>query len=93
MTFDRRTFLSGGVALGFGSWLWGRCGQGIAQSLAATNGQKLALLLGSGQGNGDRPPLLGCANDMEMLGEVLRSRYLFSPSDVVNVGHKGRHFI
>lgn len=92
MTFDRRTFLRGGVALGFGSWVWGNVGRSMGRSLAATNGQKLALLLGIGQGGTGRDNLPGCTNDSALLAEVLQGRYDFSADNLVSLGAEKETF-
>jgi len=85
MTFDRRTFLRGGMALGFGSWVWGRGGQPMAQSLAASTSQRLALLIGVGSVGGGLGTLKGCGADVEGLAAVLRLRYGFLPADIVTL--------
>lgn len=86
MIFDRRAFLRNGVALGFGSWVWSSFGRRMGQSLAATNGQKLGLLLDIGRGESGRESLPGCATDLELLGEVLQGRYGFSGDNLVSFG-------
>ena len=85
MTFDRRTFLRGGMALGFGVGVWGRGGQPMAQSLAASTSQRLALLIGVGSVGGGLGKLKGCGSDVERLAEVLQYRYGFLASDIVTL--------
>lgn len=88
MTFDRRTFLRSGMALGLGSWVWGWSGRNMGQSLASNTNQKWALLLAAGQGNGvngDRQGLTGCTTDRQLLGEVLTGRYGFDQAKVAGL--------
>ncbi len=92
MTFDRRTFLRSGMALGFGSWAWGWSARSMGQSLASTTNQKWALLLAAGQGNGvtgDRRGLMGCTTDRQLLGEVLTGRYGFDEARVAGLYPQG----
>ncbi|UAJ71732.1 caspase family protein [Synechocystis sp. PCC 7339] len=88
MTFDRRTFLRSGIALGLGSWAWGWSARTMGQSLASTTNQKWALLLAAGQGdgtNGDRRALMGCRTDRQLLGGVLTGRYGFDQAKVAGL--------
>ncbi|MEB3228384.1 MAG: caspase family protein [Synechocystis sp.] len=85
MRFDRRTFLRGGMALGFGSWVWGRGGQPLAQSLAVTNAQRLALLIGGAWGGEGLKPLQGCDGDVAGIAEVLQTRYGLPASNIVSL--------
>lgn len=92
MTFDRRTFLRSGMALGLSSWAWAWSGRNMGQSLASNTNQKWALLLAAGQGNGvngDRRGLMGCTTDRQLLGEVLTGRYGFEQAKVAGLDPQG----
>ncbi|AIE75210.1 MULTISPECIES: caspase family protein [unclassified Synechocystis] len=89
MTFDRRTFLRSGLALGLGCWAWGRSSRSMGHALASTTNQKWALLLAAGQGGGgissDRQALAGCTTDKQLLEDVLQGHYGVKSANVAGL--------
>lgn len=86
MTFDRRAFLRGTVALGFGAGVWGGVGHRLGTALAASSNQKYALLLGLGPEGAGRERLPGCATDSTLLAAALQGRYGFNDDHLLRLG-------